>query len=55
MRQGWDLETRHRLPGTVEGLLWEPATQGNLRVRGGVTYVVSKYGSLHAVRLDDSA
>lgn len=52
--QGWDLETRRRLPDIGKDLFWDPAKQGIPQVWGGVLYIVAKNGSLHAIRLDDS-
>ncbi|KNB52786.1 PQQ-binding-like beta-propeller repeat protein [Streptomyces caatingaensis] len=50
--QGWDLDTRRRLPGEREDLLWKPAEQGIPRAWDGVLYLVTGNGSLQAIRLD---
>ncbi|MER6714727.1 PQQ-binding-like beta-propeller repeat protein [Streptomyces sp. NPDC000877] len=50
--QGWDLQTHRRLPGIDAGLFWDPAAQGIPHLRDGVLYIVTKNGSLHAIRLD---
>ncbi|MEU9401933.1 PQQ-binding-like beta-propeller repeat protein [Streptomyces sp. NPDC048242] len=49
--QGWDMEGRRRLAGTVENLLWDPDAQGMPELRDGVLYVVTGSGSLQAIRL----
>jgi outer membrane protein assembly factor BamB len=49
---GWDVGTGRRLPGTYEGLLWDPATQGMPAAHDGVLHVVTGNGGLHAIELD---
>ncbi|MEW2525909.1 PQQ-binding-like beta-propeller repeat protein [Streptomyces sp. NPDC047071] len=50
--QGWGLDTRRRLPGEREDLLWNPVEQGIPQVWDGVLYVVTGNGNLQAIRLD---
>ncbi|SNX88444.1 outer membrane protein assembly factor BamB [Streptomyces sp. TLI_55] len=53
--QGWDLQTRRRLGAIDAGLVWEPAEQGVPQLSGGVLYIVTKNGSVHAIRLEESS
>ncbi|WP_432198899.1 hypothetical protein [Streptomyces sp. bgisy027] len=53
MLQGWDLKTRRRLVDIDAGLFWDPAKQGIPQLWGGVLYIATKHGNLHAIRLED--
>ncbi|MFE9900219.1 outer membrane protein assembly factor BamB family protein [Streptomyces achromogenes] len=52
--QGWGLDTRRRLPGEHEDLLWNLVEQGVPQVWDGVLYVVAGNGNLQAIRLDST-
>lgn len=52
--QGWDLHTHRRLPGIDMELFWDPARQGIPQLWGGILYITTKNGSLHAIRVDES-
>ncbi|MER8031551.1 PQQ-binding-like beta-propeller repeat protein [Streptomyces bauhiniae] len=49
--QGWDIERRRRLAGTLENLLWKPDVQGLPELRHGVLYVATGSGNLQAIQL----
>ncbi|MGV9503066.1 outer membrane protein assembly factor BamB family protein [Streptomyces sp. NPDC003642] len=51
--QGWDLRTHRRLPGIDVDVFFDPAAQGIPQLWDGVLFVVTKNGSLHAIRLED--